>query len=72
MPCPVCRSNNLWDDNLAWGCDDCDFFTTGGISNRISPADKFNQPRAPKPIKRVCDCREHGHHCTCHVPEVPF
>lgn len=25
MSCPRCGSNNLWDDNLWWGCNDCGF-----------------------------------------------
>lgn len=33
MPCPKCHSHRIWDDNLAWGCCDCDFFTTGEIRN---------------------------------------
>ena len=25
MSCPRCGSNNLWDDNLWWGCEDCGY-----------------------------------------------
>jgi hypothetical protein len=25
MSCPRCGSNNLWDDNLWWGCNDCGY-----------------------------------------------
>jgi len=42
MPCPRCQSHDLWDDNLAWGCNRCDFFTTGGITNTPSKHDTFN------------------------------
>jgi uncharacterized protein (DUF983 family) len=24
--CPLCGSNDLWDDNLAYGCNDCGAF----------------------------------------------
>jgi hypothetical protein len=41
MPCPKCHSTYLWDDNLAWGCHECDFFTTGDIQNVGSVKDKF-------------------------------
>lgn len=45
MPCPNCRSNDLWDDNLAWGCNDCSWFTTGGVRNADASRDTFNDPR---------------------------
>ena len=25
MTCPRCGSNNLWDDNFFWGCDNCGY-----------------------------------------------
>jgi len=53
MPCPNCGSNNLWDDNLAWGCFDCPWFTTGGVQNVADSRDRFNeqQPSKAKPTK---------------------
>lgn len=45
MPCPKCHSHRIWDDNLAWGCCDCDFFTTGEIVNRGNTSrDVFHVP----------------------------
>lgn len=44
MPCPSCGSNDLWDDNLAWGCMRCDWFTTGNVQNTGSKYDRFHQP----------------------------
>lgn len=41
MPCPRCHGHRLWDDNLAWGCHDCEFFTTGEIRNSGSLFDRF-------------------------------
>lgn len=52
MPCPRCRSHNLWDDNLAWGCHDCDFFTTGEVQNRWVPEDRFNNEWPLEPPKK--------------------
>lgn len=46
MPCPKCGSHRLWDDNLAWGCRDCPWFTTGEVRNKIVPADHFEDPVA--------------------------
>lgn len=43
MPCPACGSNSLWDDNLAWGCNRCDWFSTGHVRNAWSPHDHFPQ-----------------------------
>lgn len=44
MPCPNCGSHELWDDNLAWGCYDCEFFSTGDICNRGDTSlDRFNE-----------------------------
>ena len=42
MPCPSCNSHDLWDDNLAWGCNKCKFFTTGNVVNNYSDNDTFN------------------------------
>lgn len=45
MPCPRCRSHRIWDDNLAWGCCDCSFFTTGEIRNTGDTSrDVFHEP----------------------------
>ncbi len=41
MPCPKCHSHYLWDDNLAWGCLACGFFTTGDIRNSDASRDRF-------------------------------
>lgn len=41
MPCPNCGSHNLWDDNLAWGCHDCPWFTTGDVRNSDASHDRF-------------------------------
>lgn len=59
MPCPKCGSNNLWDDNLAWGCNRCDFFSTGDVRNSGSPYDFFPQDQHPTIVlpKRVFERR---------------
>jgi ribosomal protein L37AE/L43A len=41
MPCPRCNSNDLWDDNLAWGCHKCKWFTTGEVRNTSAKFDRF-------------------------------
>lgn len=48
MPCPRCGSNNLWDDNLWWGCAEktCDFMSST-VRNAYSSADRFNEPIVP-------------------------
>lgn len=28
MSCPRCSSNDLWDDNLSWGCNKCGYAAT--------------------------------------------
>ena len=43
MPCPNCHSHNLWDDQAAWGCNDCRWMNVGSVYNKISPRDRFNQ-----------------------------
>lgn len=48
MPCPKCDSHNLWDDNLAWGCSDCHWFTTGAVHNVGSQKDRFQDYVRPK------------------------
>lgn len=48
MPCPNCGSHNLWDDNLAWGCFDCPWFTTGNVQNAPDSRDRFNEPQPTK------------------------
>lgn len=62
MPCPKCGSNDLWDDNLAWGCSRCRWFTTGNVRNTYSTYDRF-QPEIcsepPKERERLeCECKE--------------
>lgn len=51
MPCPRCHSNKLWDDNLAWGCCDCPWFSTGDVRNTSDSRDYFPQDgEGPKPL----------------------
>lgn len=58
MPCPTCGSNDLWDDNLAWGCNRCPWFTTGSVQNTYSRYDTFRDPpsrSAPPPAQEPCE-----------------
>ena len=44
MPCPKCGSNDLWDDNLAWGCNKCDWMSSdGSVRNVTADRDIFNR-----------------------------
>lgn len=70
MPCPRCHSNNLWDDNLAWGCQKCDFFSTGNIFNKYDPRDRFNdydlREQLDQKAKKKCEypyCSEECEGC---------
>lgn len=51
MPCPNCNSNDLWDDQLAWGCNSCTWLTTGSVQNKISPCDRFDDPSLTRPAE---------------------
>jgi hypothetical protein len=42
MSCPKCGSNNLWDDDMWWGCKDCSFMSNM-VRNNLSPQDVFNR-----------------------------
>ncbi len=41
MSCPRCGSHDLWDDDLWWGCNRCDFMSNT-VHNRLSKDDVFN------------------------------
>lgn len=47
MPCPKCGSNDLWDDQLAWGCNRCRWFTGGSTVNTSAYYDRFNGEPSP-------------------------
>ena len=51
MPCPSCHSHDLWDDQMAWGCNSCGWMTMGGVKNDISPRDQFRVPQ-PEPKEK--------------------
>ena len=42
MACPQCKSNNLWDDNMWWGCNDCGWMNGGTVRNEVSRDDRLN------------------------------
>lgn len=44
MPCPKCNSNELWDDQAAWGCKTCGWASDGGgTQNRDASRDIINR-----------------------------
>lgn len=45
MSCPRCGSNNLWDDNLWWGCNDCGFAGNENGGTMIFAKDLPGLPR---------------------------
>lgn len=76
MPCPSCGSHDLWDDNLAWGCNKCSWFTTGAVHNQISPHDRFNDEIRDIATKEsslpsyICSgCKYHEYDCVCEEEE---
>lgn len=40
MSCKRCGSNDLWDDNLAWGCNKCGYLEVDGRPSFILAKDK--------------------------------
>ena len=50
MSCPRCGSNNLWDDNLWWGCDDCGYAAGPDGGTMILAKDKPGLARNLKDI----------------------
>ena len=42
MSCPNCKSDNTWDDNLHWGCNDCNWCSLGGLNKTKTPSNHNN------------------------------
>jgi hypothetical protein len=53
MSCPRCKSDDLWDDNLWWGCNHCGYAAneTGGTM-----AFAKDIPGLPRTVKEVDEC----------------
>lgn len=50
MSCPRCGSNNLWDDNLWWGCSDCGYAGNESGGTMIFAKDKPGLARTVKEV----------------------
>jgi len=53
MTCKRCGSNNLWDDNLSWGCDDCGYSEINGHPSFIFAKDKPGLPRSIAQMEKL-------------------
>lgn len=51
MACPRCGSNDLWDDNLSWGCNPCGYMNVAGQGSMILAKDKPGLARHSRDIK---------------------
>lgn len=45
MACPKCNSNDLWDDQMWWGCNSCGWKNGGSVRNQVSRNDRVNGER---------------------------
>lgn len=50
MSCPRCGSNDLWDDNLWWGCNDCGYAGNESGGTMIFAKDKPGLARTVKEV----------------------
>ncbi len=55
MACPRCGSNNLWDDNLWWGCNDCGYAAGPDGPTFIFAKDKPGLARSVSEMRRTRD-----------------
>lgn len=55
MACPRCGSNNLWDDNLWWGCDDCGYAGNESGGTMIFAKNKPGLARTVKEVNERAD-----------------
>jgi len=56
MPCPNCGSDNTWDDNMAWGCNKCDWSSLAGLNPTRTPSAPYSMEPDPTEIaKRASD-----------------
>jgi hypothetical protein len=52
MACPRCGSNNLWDDNLWWGCNDCGYSGNESGGTMIFAKDKPGLARTVREVNK--------------------
>jgi hypothetical protein len=52
MACPNCGSCNTWDDNLHWGCDDCDWSSLAGLNSTRTPSAPYSFESDPTEVTR--------------------
>jgi hypothetical protein len=56
MPCPNCGSENVWDDNLHWGCNKCKWCSLAGLNSTRTPSAPYSYyPDATEVEKRKRD-----------------
>lgn len=56
MPCPNCGSDNVWDDNMHWGCNACDWCSLAGLNSTRTPSAPYSLDPDPTEVrKRAAD-----------------
>lgn len=59
MGCPNCGSHDVWDDNLHWGCNRCDWCSLAGLNpTRTASAPYSYEPDHTEVEKRRRDWEE--------------
>jgi hypothetical protein len=57
MPCPNCHSNDVWDDNLHWGCNKCGWCSLAGLNTTrtvSNPSDRYEVENRPRDYDKLC------------------
>lgn len=60
MSCPNCKSTNVWDDNLHWGCNNCSWSSLAGLNPTRTPS---NPNDAYEVRQRPIDYDEYHSRC---------
>jgi hypothetical protein len=56
MPCPNCRSDDVWDDVSGWGCNKCGWSSFGMLNTTrtvSNPNDRYEVENRPRDYDRM-------------------